>query len=216
MLATGELARLCRDDYRDLGPPSWAEVVDRFRVGIDDVVGYYARGRRLVFVCRGTESPANLSNFLLEWIRNITYRPQPWAGFAPVHEGFAWNVEALYDEMRTSDVVSQWLRYGGDLALTGHSRGGALALLLATVFARQGSRARQVVTFGCPRVGGAEWRKKYHRLGLPTTRVENHLDPVPMLPPFIFFRHVGRKLIANPRLTASHDIDDYVGPITGL
>lgn len=213
MIGAGELVRLCRDDYHDAGPPAWAGVANWIHVDSDDVAVYYQKGRRLVVLVRGTESPSNLSRFVREWLRDLMYRPKPWLNFAPVHEGFSRNVAALWGQLLETEAVSQYLQHGGAITLTGHSRGGAIAMMLATLFGRQRHlhhKPAQVVTFGAPRVGGPTWRDKYHALRIPTTRVENQLDPVPLLPPFVWYRHVGRRWIANPRLTATHHIDEYV------
>jgi hypothetical protein len=90
--------------------------------------------------------------------------------------------------------------------LTGHSLGGALAVLLAMRLSVDGQPPARVITFGQPKVtteaGVARFRE------LPLLRVVNHDDPVPNLPwetPGAarggFYRHLGQELRFSDRGT---------------
>jgi pimeloyl-ACP methyl ester carboxylesterase len=92
-----------------------------------------------------------------------------------VHHGFnyalgrTWSkVEAILDEVE-----------GKPLFLTGHSMGGALAVLAACRLAKAGRPAAATYTFGAPRVGDHHFCSGYD---LPTYRLVNRLDLVPELP----------------------------------
>ncbi len=103
------------------------------------------------------------------------------------------------------------------LLLTGHSLGGALAVLAAFNLLEAGFVIRAVYTFGSPRVGNAAWRKAYHSaggcrqvaghnrpigrstqsrsLGAKTFRLAAAGDLVPLLPGLVDgYRHVGQEV----------------------
>ena len=65
------------------------------------------------------------------------------------------------------------------ITLAGHSRGGAIALLVAarlrSIYAKLPVR---VITFGAPRPGTREWGTLYEALGIATVRVEVSYDPI--------------------------------------
>jgi hypothetical protein len=115
----------------------------------------------------------------------------------PVHEGFLADARAVWAFARPL------VRPGLETRVTGHSLGGALALLLAMRLRNDGVPSR-VVTFGQPKVTTEAGVVLYRDLAL--LRVVNHDDPVPLLPwetPGAalggLFRHVG----AEVRLTDS-------------
>lgn len=67
--------------------------------------------------------------------------------------------------------------------VTGHSLGGALALLAALELKRQGFNIAQVYTFGQPRVGNAAFKRLYEKsLGDRTYRLVYREDIVPRVP----------------------------------
>jgi hypothetical protein len=118
----------------------------------------------------------------------------------PVHEGFVEDARAVWSFARPL------LRPGLPTRLTGHSLGGALAVLLAMRLRVDGVPLDRVVTFGQPKVtteaGVALFRD------LPLLRVVNHDDPVPLLPwetPGAalggLFRHLGAELRLTDRGT---------------
>jgi hypothetical protein len=80
------------------------------------------------------------------------------------------------------------------LFLTGHSMGGALAVLTACRLAKMGRHPVAIYTFGAPRVGDRNFCAGY---SLPTYRIVNRLDLVPEMP----LASVKRLLPARPRFT---------------
>src|SRR5262249_60026129 len=83
-------------------------------------------------------------------------------------------LEAVQAERKNSDRP---------IWITGHSLGGALALLAAWRFKRKFVPIHQVYTFGAPMVGNAETAEAIDR-ELPDRifRYVNNQDPIPMLP----------------------------------
>src|SRR3954447_21195474 len=80
------------------------------------------------------------------------------------------------------------------LFLTGHSMGGALAVLTACRLAKMGRPPAAVYTYGAPRVGDRAFCAGY---SIPTYRVVNRLGLVPEMP----LASMKRLLPARPRLT---------------
>lgn len=92
----------------------------------------------------------------------------------PVHEGFLADARAVWTFARPL------LRPGLETRLTGHSLGGALAVLLAMRLRLDGVAVSRVVTFGQPKVTTEAGVVLFR--DLPLLRVVNHDDPVPLLP----------------------------------
>ncbi len=110
-----------------------------------------------------------------------------------VHQGF------LDDADATWKFVRPLLKPGVETRITGHSLGGALAVLMAMRVQLAGFPVARVVTFGQPKVTNEAGVARFR--GLPLLRVVNHDDPVPLLPWETrgaaedgFFRHLGSEL----------------------
>ena len=165
-----------------------------FTEGTD--AGYaYTRGAGAVLVFRGT-----VLNRLRQWFAtNFRMRC---VGDPGRHLGF----EQAWQRLRPQ--VQAWLQdhapTGTPLYLSGHSLGGAIALLAAAELSDQHA-IRAVVTFGAPRVGTAEFRDAYlsrpwaparcghplRRLAHITRRITHADDLVARVPPPPYFRHIG-------------------------
>jgi triacylglycerol lipase len=109
----------------------------------------------------------------------------------PVHRGFDRAFDAV------SDQVTQALAEHGTepLLITGHSLGGALAVIAADhILSEEKLRATAVYAFGMPRVGDEDFSVRYNdTLGATTYRLVNGDDIVASVPPSrLGFRHVGR------------------------
>jgi pimeloyl-ACP methyl ester carboxylesterase len=139
-----------------------------------------------VLAFRGSD-PVTLQTWLTDAVVRLVERPD-YPG--RVHLGFA---SAL---RRTWALIEPALDAAGDrpLFLTGHSMGGALAVLTAARLARAGRPAVATYTFGAPRVGDPAFCAAH---ALPTYRVVNRLDLVPEVP----LASLRKWLPKTPRLT---------------
>jgi triacylglycerol lipase len=124
-----------------------------------------------------------------DWITDFT----PALSTTNLHSGFEQAVDTVWPNIKSA--IENRPADERALFFTGHSLGGALALIAARRAARdlQNSGATAVYTFGGPRVGGLAFFDEYMpRLGSRTFRFVHGGDIVPTVPPKIGgFRHVG-------------------------
>ncbi len=100
------------------------------------------RGKRFsVLVFRGTRG--RLSN----WLFNLNTSLSPWPSGGKVHKGFKLLLMEVWEEIQQQlKSISEPIYY------TGHSLGGALAVLAASL-----SKPQAVYTFGSPRIGNLDF-----------------------------------------------------------
>lgn len=147
----------------------------------------------LVVTFRGTEAPTSLDG-IKDWLLtnsiNLLIVPEGRLGTdlaaagvaARFHQGF---VNALADIWEpVYEAVSAAMReQERPLWLTGHSLGGALALLAGWMFLQRTVNVHLICTFGAPMIGNEEAAKAFNReLDGKIYRYVNRLDPVPLLP----------------------------------
>ena len=150
--------------------------------------GYLACRKELVLVAfRGTER-----HEMSDIIADLKIGMMPVNGRGRVHRGFKEALDWVWDDLYDLLMELQRKAPRRPVWFTGHSLGGALAVLAGARF----PAARGVFTFGCPRIGNWRFRQNY-----PTTcyRVVNNNDFVASLPPPIFYRHVGELHYINAR-----------------
>jgi len=139
-----------------------------------------------VLAFRGSD-PVTLPN----WVTDAVVRLVDHAEYdGRVHLGFSsalrrnWNkIEKVLAEVQDKPLF-----------LTGHSMGGALAVLSGCRLAKNGRPPMAIYTYGSPRVGDIAFCDSY---ALPTYRVVNRLDIVPEMP----LASMKRLLPAKPRFT---------------
>jgi triacylglycerol lipase len=125
---------------------------------------------RHVISIQGT---ANIKNALLDLEYDKT--KDPLIGIH-LHHGFHAAAQSLY-----TDAVLRMNKKTDTVSLTGHSLGGAEAVILAMYLKTEGWKVSRVVTFGQPKVTDADGAKRFR--DLPVLRVVNVNDPVPLVPP---------------------------------
>jgi len=119
---------------------------------------------------RGT---SNVENTLLDIALKLTQNQH--TGLR-LHSGFSSAAAQAYAEIKpllNRDYV---------INTTGHSLGGAVALVLAMYLDKDAFRVGQVITFGQPKVTNIAGARKYQHLNV--IRVVTPLDVVPLVPPF--------------------------------
>lgn len=147
----------------------------------------------LLVAFRGTEAPTSiegLKDWLLTDAVNLLIQPEGDIGtdFAAAGVGTRWHqgfIRAL-DEIWApvfAAVDAERKKSDRPLWITGHSLGGALALLAAWRFKRKFVNVHQVYTFGAPMVGNTEAARIIDReFGKKIYRYVNDQDPIPRLP----------------------------------
>jgi hypothetical protein len=147
----------------------------------------------IVLAFRGTESPGSiegLKDWLLTDADDLLIQPQGDLGtdFAAAgvgarwHEGFMKALADIWDPVMES-VMAERKKNDRPIWITGHSLGGALALLAAWRCKRKFVPVHQVYTFGAPMVGNVETAEAIDReLTNRVFRYVNDHDPVPKLP----------------------------------
>ena len=118
-----------------------------------------------VLVFRGT------SGRLASWLVNLDMAMRPWHRGGKVHRGFKTALMGIWTEIEQAlDAVDRPLYY------TGHSLGGALATLAASL-----RPPRAVYTFGAPHIGNAAFARSLTAVQI--YNVCNPRDIVTELPP---------------------------------
>lgn len=128
-----------------------------------------------VIAFRGTEPES-----LADWVRDLEAWPMWVRGLGYCHDGFASGVLAIWP------ALSAGLYDRGRVILTGHSLGGALAVIAAGMLALNGTPAARLVTFGAPRAGTDKLVGVLR--ATPARQYRCGDDPVPEVPGF--FEHV--------------------------
>lgn len=115
-----------------------------------------------------------------DWLSNLDMRKMH-TPFGGIHSGFMRSFHDIQHEVLpyiwTLSVVNK------PIVICGHSRGGALAILLATILHHRGIPVYAVYAFGSPKIGGADSVEYWQQTGIPLYLVVNGSDPVPSLPP---------------------------------
>ena len=142
-----------------------------------------------IIAVRGT---SNIENAMLDIALKLM--PDRHTGIY-LHEGFAKAAQAIYANIRPlikPDYV---------INTTGHSMGGAIALILAMHLNIDHYKIDQIITFGQPKVTNTSGSYKFQNLNV--TRIVTEKDLVPLVPPFDpsnmnlqnIYWHLGQEII---------------------
>ncbi len=125
--------------------------------------------KRQLLAVRGT---SNIENALVD-VAFVLLPNEPTG--IKLHQGFAKSADFIYDRIKA--------KLNKDYAIntTGHSLGGAVALILAMYLDADGFDVDQVVTFGQPKVTNVAGGRKYSHLDV--NRIVTPKDMVPLVPP---------------------------------
>ena len=145
-----------------------------------------AGGRGATIVSFAGTDPLKVS----DWHTEFSALPSP----DGLHRGFANALDSAWSPIEGAIAARPNTEQA--LFFTGHSLGGALALIAAERAARDpavNARATGVYVFGCPRAGGDAFFNTYTLpFGDSTFRLVHGSDIVATVPPAGLFRHVGR------------------------
>lgn len=199
------LARLAKAAYDDQEVAAWATSQNFLVTGLPanafDTQGVIAtQPDAVILAFRGTE-PAQLK----DWAVDAQAVRLGAAGLTgTVHIGFVRALDAVWAGIEST--VRNQVAAGKKLWITGHSLGGALAVLAAC---RLSDLKPGVYTFGQPRVGDEAFADTYDsRIGSRYFRFINDKDIVARVPPFTAgYRHFGREMQVTPSL---HEADSGV------
>jgi triacylglycerol lipase len=191
------LADACDFAYlpQDQGGPKYQELgLTAKLISVDNTqayVGYDADN--LVVAFRGSEAPTTLDG-LKDWFLtnadNLLIQPTgplatefTAAGVgARWHQGFVNAITEIWDPLY-AEVSALQDEKKRCFWITGHSLGGALAMLAAWLFMNKTMKPHQVYTFGAPMVGNKIVAAAFEEeLGKRINRYANGPDPVPLLP----------------------------------
>ena len=116
------------------------------------------------------------------------------------------------------EIVGRVVREGHEIWITGHSLGGALAVLLAATLGETGRSVAGLYTFGAPRVGNGAFadRLNAHMADAAHWRVANSGDLVPHVPPEPMFSHAGNRALLLKDGSVSHKEEDWKAMAAGM
>lgn len=138
---------------------------------------------------RGTSNLINLQTDV-DYNKVVESRLQ-----VPLHKGFADSALEIYR------FAKPLLRQDYETRITGHSLGGAAAVIVLMLLKEDGFKLGPAMTFGQPKVTNRDGARKYG--ALPLVRFVTEKDPIPLLPPFEVFavldegpyRHFGPEVV---------------------
>eukprot|EP01064_Diplonema_japonicum_P010710 TRINITY_DN17946_c0_g1_i1.p1 TRINITY_DN17946_c0_g1~~TRINITY_DN17946_c0_g1_i1.p1 ORF type:complete len:1237 (+),score=163.75 TRINITY_DN17946_c0_g1_i1:82-3711(+) len=160
---------------------------------------------RIAVCFRGTDNIANVKTDC-QMMRDIypsMLGDASWHRELPkVHRGFLKAFQNICSEV--TERLQPLLQENPEtqLCITGHSLGGALAVLMAYHVKKNFQRDAMVYTFGSPRVGNASFSSIYDAAVPATFRVVNQSDVVATMPFALkgfLFKHTGREVCIDKK-----------------
>ena len=194
-LAAASLAAYDPGIYSEPLPPGGIITCQNKTTGTHVTVTTYDDCTVIAF--RGTAS-------LRDWITDAEFPLRPLPGSpARVHAGFLTAINSILPDLLAflvpPKVQGAERKASRVLLLTGHSLGGALAVLAAWFLQAQGLPVHSIYTFGQPRVGDRTFATHYSSLlGAKTYRTVNQNDIVPRVPGVLLgYKHAGEMALIN-------------------
>lgn len=173
----------------------------------DNIQGYWCVADEVALISfRGTSNPG-------QWIRDLRLFPveHPWGR---VHAGFKGGIDLAEIDIYAFETAAAKARH---VWITGHSLGGALAVMAAARLKLHGITAN-IYTYGQPRVGLGGFADRFKtELTDRLIRFINQSDIVPRVPPGLLFRHTGlpKHIVPGALEGAGNDlIDDEPPPLS--
>jgi len=162
-----------------------------------NIQGFWCEGQDACLLAfRGTTNVG-------QWLRDLdlAFASHPWGH---VHQGFYDGVLAVETALSEFDEVVAKTK-ARQVWITGHSLGGALAVIAAARLKIKTGLVPQILTYGQPAVGQNDFVERYNaELPQRLWRVVNQSDIVTRVPPWPLYRHVGTaKRIVRPGVLES-------------
>lgn len=178
------------------------DTVESFEGPLDTQGFVGATNEAIVLAFRGTEPDR-----WQDWCTDLSSKKKPWlscqvhSGFCSAHDGVSNKYLELIRKMRTNNQA---------IYVTGHSLGGALAMLAGKVLSTGGEEGENlkpalVVTFGAPKVGDTRFISTY---GVILLRFVHNEDIIPHVPPIGAYVDGGSLLYFKPDGTLSFNVND--------
>ncbi len=199
-------------------------------ISVSNTQAYVAHNADHIIVAfRGSEGPTSIDG-LKDWLitnaANLLVLPEGRLGSdlaaagvgARFHKGFVSAISDIWDPL-LAEVDARRKERDRPLWITGHSLGGALALLSAWLFRQRFIPVHQVYTFGAPMIGNVDAAKAIDReLAGRIFRYVNTPDPVPLLPLMSLvsneYSHCEKVIVLGSAETAS-DLIAYIQSTAG-
>jgi len=148
-----------------------------------------------------------------DWVKNFTAYPKWHSQLGYCHAGFLSGMDEVFSEVRVA--------VGANVAITGHSLGGARARILAGLFAYNKIPVDLLTVFGAPKPGFINLARIIQKSGIVHTSFRNRNDVVPTLAlsiaPFLEFVHTEDWQVLNAAPASDnleplrdHSIDLYI------
>ncbi|KAI9253438.1 catalysis At the Interface: the anatomy of A conformational change in A triglyceride lipase [Phascolomyces articulosus] len=166
------------------------EIVDTFTTSVYDTNVLVARGDADQTIYVAFRGSASLQN----WIADFTGTPVSYSGVtgAMVHLGFQQSYQEVQKQLIALINKELEVNPSYTVAITGHSLGGATALLCALDLYKQDVKNLKLVTQGQPRTGNKKFAEYVVQTGIPYKRAVHASDPVPHTPDTLLgFYHAG-------------------------
>jgi triacylglycerol lipase len=157
---------------------------------IEDTQGYTMAGKHMIVTAfRGTEPPQ-----IRDWLTDVNTPPWPGpGGHGTIHFGFGQALDSVFPAVR--DTITEFRDNDQSVWFTGHSLGGALAMLAGSRMYFEDPRllADGIYTYGQPRTCDRLHAAAHNEAFIARThRFVNNNDIVPRLPPEPVFHHVDK------------------------
>lgn len=138
----------------------------------------------IVVIFRGSEVRGGFRNAKKDWLltdAKCKMIEVPEFNNTFLHSGFWKSYSSIEDTL--IKTIHEHQTNHQKIFITGHSLGGALAVLAALDFSLHQLQPFGVYTYANPRVGSERFAEFYEQQNIPTFRYVNKNDIVPMLPP---------------------------------
>lgn len=181
------------------------------------LVAWNAPAQTAIVAIRGTKT-------IWDWIGDFDAAPVPWFSdprSGLVHMGFQLVYEHICKSLR--DLLSNGCPGMKQIWVTGHSLGGAVALLAAFDILKNMNFGitPELYTFAGPRVGAPDFVANFDA-GIPVCyRIVNFMDVVPQVPVPPVYEHAGQEILVHGGfrpldVTYAHHLTTYLAGLLAL